>query len=58
MHEVKLMPGSRAYELQRSRDPKDQKMAKRLMEYCRKAEAANYDWATVLKLRKEFNDVL
>jgi len=55
---VRLMPGSRAYELMQSKNPADHKMAKRLQEYCRKAEACFYEYHAVQKLRKEFQDVL
>lgn len=58
MEHVKLMPGCRALALLQSKDQKDHKLSKRLQEYCRKAEACNYDWQTVQKLRKEFKDVL
>ena len=56
--EVKLMPGSRAYELMQSKNPADHKLAKRLMEYCRKADACNYEYQALQKLRNEFKDVL
>lgn len=55
---TELLPGSRVRELLESKDPSDQKKAKRLHEYARKASACNYDYETVQKLRKEFNDVL
>ncbi len=58
MNEVKVMPGTRAAELLASKKPEDQKLAKRLMEYCRKCEAAFYEYSKVQKLRQEFKDVV
>jgi 2-hydroxy-3-keto-5-methylthiopentenyl-1-phosphate phosphatase len=52
------MPGTRAAELLASKKPEDQKLAKRLMEYCRKCEAAFYEYSKVQKLRQEFKDVV
>ena len=53
-----VMQGSRAYELLESKDPKDHKLAKRLMEYCDKAEKCGYEYAALQKLRKEYQDVV
>jgi len=58
MNNVIVMPGSRTYELQRSKDAKDQKAAKRLLDYSAKAYAANYDYSALQKLREQFKDVL
>lgn len=55
---VMVMHGSRAYELLESKDPKDHKLAKRLMEYCDKAEKCGYEYAALQKLRKEYADVV
>lgn len=56
--DVKVMQGTKVYELLESKDPAAPKQVKRLMEYSRKAEACCYDWATLQKLRKEFQDVM
>jgi hypothetical protein len=56
--DVRVMDGTRAMDLLNSKEPTDQRVAKRLMEYCRKAESANYDYSTIQKLRNEFKDVV
>lgn len=56
--DVKVMQGTKAYELLESKDPADHKKAKRLMEFTRKCDAAGYEYTAVQKLRKEFSDVV
>lgn len=55
---VKVMSGARTYELLMSKKPEDLKTAKRLGDYCHKAEACFYDLKTVQQLRQEYSDVL
>ena len=56
--ELKVMDGTRAFELLDSKKPEDQKTAKRLMEFTRKAENSFYVYETMQKLRNEFKDVM
>jgi len=58
VRDTKVLKGTRTYELLESNKPEDQKTAKRLMEFARKAESCFYDLDTCRKLRKEFADVL
>lgn len=53
---VRLMPNSKAAEL--LKDKSTQHLAKRLTDYCLKAEACHYDHLTLLKLREQYKDVL
>ena len=55
---VKVMAGSKSYELMESKDPADHKKASRLSAFCRKAEKVNYDATVIAKLRQEYSDVL
>ena len=55
---VKVMEGSKTYELLSSKNPDDQKKAARLSAYARKAEKVNYDATIIAKLRQEYSDVL
>ena len=52
------MSGTKQFELMESSKPEDQKAAKRLRDYCFKAEAAFYEYSAVQALRKQFWDVL
>lgn len=56
--EVRVMPGSKGHDLLTSKDPEDLKKAKLLYDYCRKAEACNYDYAKIQELRKHYSDVI
>ena len=56
--EVKVMEGSRTFALLKSKDPEDQKKAKRLLAYSRKCEKACYRADIVQKLREEYKDVI
>lgn len=56
--DVKVMAGTRTFELLESKKPEDQKAAKRLMEFTRKAEACCYERAAYTKLRNDFKDVV
>lgn len=59
MHQgVKVMEGTKTFELLNSRDPADRKKADRLMAFCRKAEACGYVYDEVMKLRQEYSDVV
>lgn len=53
-----VMQGTKTYDLLCSKDPADQKKAKRMMEFCRKAESCYYANPEYSKLRQEFKDVL
>lgn len=55
---VMVMAGTRTYDLLESKAPDAQKKAKRLMEFCRKAEACYYANPEYSKLRQQFKDVL
>ena len=55
---VKLMDGSKSFELYQSKDPADHKKAARLSAYCRKASDCNYDATKLAELRKHYSDVL
>lgn len=55
---VKVMSGTKTFELLDSKDPADHKKAKRLMEFCDKAEACFYEVNTLRKLREEYSDVI
>ena len=59
MHQdVKVMEGTKAYELLTSKNPEDRKKADRLMAFCRKAEACGYVYDQIAKLRQEYADVV
>lgn len=59
MHQgVKVMEGTKAFELLNSKNPEDRKKADRLMAFCRKAEACGYVYEEVAKLRQEYADVV
>lgn len=55
---VHIDKNTRTYELMHSKDAKERKLAKRLMEYCDKCELANYEYTAVTKLREQYKDVL
>lgn len=50
-----VMPGCKIHDLL---EANDQAKAKRLSDYCRKAEAVYYEYKAICKLRSEFKDVL
>ena len=56
--DVKVMEGTRSYELLTSGKPEDLKTAKRLGEFTRKCYDAGYEYAAVQKLRQEYKDVV
>lgn len=58
VRDVKVMEGTRAYEWLESKDPADHKRARRLMEFCDKASAVNYEYGALVKLRQEYQDVV
>lgn len=55
---VLVMPGTKMYELLESKNPEDQKKAKRLYEFCFKAEACFYSNPEYANLRAQFKDIL
>ena len=55
---VKVMSGTRTFELLESKDPLDHKKAKLLMEFCDKAEACGYEYQALMKLREQYKDVV
>ena len=55
---TKVMAGTRTFDLLESKKPEDQKAARRMMEFTRKAESCNYELSSYTKLRNEFKDVL
>ncbi len=55
---VKVLSGTKTFDLLESKNPENAKLAKRLMEFTRKAEACGYEVVACRKLRKEFNDVV
>lgn len=55
---VVVMNGTKMAELLASKNPEDQKKAKRLHEFCVKAEACNYKNPVYSELRKHYSDVV
>ena len=58
MRDVKVMEGTKTYELLESKDPQDHKRARRLTEFCDKASQVNYEYAALARLRNEYKDVV
>jgi hypothetical protein len=56
--DVVVMPGTKMSEYLASKNPEDQKKAKRLHEFCRKAEACCYRNPEYSELRKHYKDVV
>lgn len=56
--DCKVMAGTRSYELLDSKDPHDHKKAKQLMKFCDEAYAVGYEYEALMKLRKQYGDVL
>ena len=55
---VKVMAGSKAFDLFESKDVIDHRKAKTLIDFCIKCEKANYNYDVVTKLRQEYSDVI
>ena len=56
--DVVVMPGTKMSEYLASKSPEDQKKAKRLHEFCRKAGACCYRNPEYSELRKHYSDVV
>lgn len=55
---VHIQSNTKTYELLMSKDKKDHAKAKKLMEFCKEAEACNYEYNALVKLREKYKNVI
>lgn len=55
---VYIQPGTKCHDLLSSKDKKDHAKAKKLNQFCVEAEAINYEYQALMKLREKYKDIL
>lgn len=55
---VYIQSGTKCYDLLNSKDKKDHAKAKKLNQFCIEAEACNYEYNAIMKLREKYKDVI